>query len=302
MGTRSAVLLLTVAMNPNTTDMTKYTSGLLGLFVLLAMASCTDYEAEINKMANANMALQEELNQRERSVESLLLGLEAVQEDMRDISIREGLLEGRTISQSELAASPQELIMEDIALVDGLISKNKQRIEELELAVKNSNGKLYEFERVVANLKLDILDREEEILAFKDQLVAMEEDYAVLLEDYQAQSLLTSMQDEALHTAYFAYGSKEELQANDVVQKTGGVLGLGKTWELKDDFNKEYFTEVDIRTLDRIPISSEKVDMLSQHPSDAYELVTEDDLVTEIRITDADRFWSGSRYLAMMVD
>ena len=277
--------------------------SIVALSLVLALSSCADTEkAEIKRLAEVNKSLEAELESRSQSVESLLQGLEIVQEDMRDISIREGLLEGKTVSAAELARSPQEQIMEDIGLVDGLIQKSRDRIEALEMKVKRSDGKLYEFERVVANLKLDLLDKENDLVIFKENLVAMEENYATLLEDYQAQSILAGMQDIALHRAYFAYGSKEELIEGEVVQKTGGVLGVGKTWELKDDFNKEYFTEVDIRSVDRIPLSSEKVELLSQHPVDTYELVLENKLVKELRITDADRFWSGSRYLAMMVE
>jgi hypothetical protein len=277
--------------------------SIVALSMVLALSSCADIEnAEIKRLSEVNKSLEAELESRSQSVESLLQGLEIVQEDMRDISIREGLLEGKTVSEAELARSPQEQIMEDIGLVDGLIQKSRDRIEALEMKVKRSDGKLYEFERVIANLKLDLLDKENDLVIFKENLVAMEENYATLLEDYQAQSILTGMQDIALHRAYFAYGSKDELIEGEVVQKTGGVLGVGKTWELKDDFNKEYFTEVDIRTIDRIPLSSEKVELLSQHPNDAYELVMENKLVKELRITDADRFWSGSRYLAMMVE
>lgn len=276
---------------------------IVSFIALIAFTACGEAgKAEVENLKSANTALQEELESRNRSVQSLLSGLEAVQVDLRDISIREGLLEGKTVSEAELARSPQEQIIEDIGLVDGLIQKNRDRIEALELTVKRSDGKLYEFARIVANLKLDILDKEKDLMTFKENLIAMEENYAALLDDYQAQTLLAGMQDVALHRAYFAYGSKSELVEGDVVQKTGGVLGIGKTWELKDDFNKDYFTEVDIRSVDRIPLSTEKVEMLSQHPEDAYELIVEDKLVKELRITDADRFWSGSRYLAMMVE
>ncbi len=273
------------------------------VLILLFLNSCSTAESdEVLRLMEANAQLEDELESREQSVESLLTGLEAVQVDMRDISMREGLLEDMTVSEAELARSPQQQIMEDIGLVDGLIRKNRNRIEELELKVKSADGRLYEFDRIVANLKLDLLDKEKGLNLFKENLVAMEENYATLLDDYQAQTIVTGMQDEALHRAYFAYGSKDELLQGEVMQKSGGVVGLGKTWELKPDFNKDYFTEVDIRTVDRIPLSAKKVEFLSKHPKDAYELISENKIVKELRIIDANRFWAGSRYLAMMVE
>lgn len=273
------------------------------VLILFTLNSCSTTESDaVLKLKAANAELVGEIESRDRSVENLLVGLEAVQLDMRDISIREGLLKGMTVSEAELARSPQQQIMEDIGLVDGLIRKNRNRIEELELLVKRSDGKLYEFDRIVANLKIELLDKEKDLNLFKENLAAMEENYATLLDDYQAQTILASMQDEALHRAYFAYGSKREMLEGKVMQKSGGVVGIGKTWELRPDFNKGYFTEVDIRTVDRIPLAAKKVDFLSKHPDDTYELIVEDKIVKELRITDPNRFWAGSRYLALMVE
>jgi hypothetical protein len=268
--------------------------------IVLLMVSCGNEEAE--RLQSINEELKDEMRSKEEAVKDLLAGLEGVQEDLREITQREDLLGGMTVNNAELARSPQLQIMEDISLVDGLIKRNQSKINNLELRVKGSQGKLYEFERVVSNLKLDLLDKESEMNLLKSSLIELEEDYVGLLSDYNEQLLISSIQDKALHEAYFAYGSKQELQEMDVADKEGGILGLGSSWKLKDDFNKDYFTAVDIRQVNRIPMESSDVKIISTHPADAYELVIEEDTVKELLITDSDRFWKTSKYLAVIVD
>ena len=40
--------------------------------------------------------------------------------------------------------------------------------------------------------------------------------------------------------------SVKELKENNVITKEGGIIGLGKTTKLSSDFNKEYFTKINI--------------------------------------------------------
>lgn len=268
--------------------------------MMVLLTACSN--EEVARLESVNQELKEEMLAKEEVVTDFIKGLESIQYDLRDITEREDLLGGLTVNDAELARSPQQEIMEDIALIDGLIKRNLGRITELELKVKGSEGRLYEFERVVANLKMDVLDKDAQIQVIKRSLIELEEDYADLLGEYNEQILISSIQDEALHEGYFAYGSKEELVEMQVAQKEGGILGIGATWKLRDDFNKEYFTEVDIRQVNRIPLGSEEVEILSNHPVDTYELVMEEERVKELLITDADRFWELTKYLAMVID
>ncbi|NNC84098.1 MAG: hypothetical protein HKN79_11025 [Flavobacteriales bacterium] len=278
--------------------MMKYTA-ILGVMIALILSSCSNEEVE--QLQGVNEQLKEQMRQKELAIEDLVGGLESIQMDLRDITQREQLLDGLTVGDSDLSDSPQQSIIDDIALVDGLIKKNQEKIQSLELKLKTSNGQLYEFERLVANLKMDLLDRQKEIEDFKVRLVELEEGYADLLDEYNEQLLISSMQDSELHKAYFAYGSKRELEEMHVAEKQGGVLGLGSTWKLKDDFNKEYFTELDIREVQRLPLESDDVELISAHPTESYELIMDGKQYKEIFITDPGEFWSGTRYLAVAV-
>lgn len=277
---------------------------IIGLGIVAILSSCKQAEEseEFKLLQAEKIELEQKLANQELAVSDFTEGMAAIQGSLREITIREDLLSGTVIDDAEMAKSPKEQIIRDISLVDALIKKNHEKIAALEAKMKGKNGKIFEFEKIVANLKLDLLEKEKSINSLKESLVAIEASYAQLFEEYQAQKMVSGMQDQALHKVWFAYGSKKELEEMNVIAKEGGVLGLGATYTLKDDFNKEYFTEMDDRELNRIPLNATKVRMVSTHPDSSYELQKSGKTFTELLITDPTKFWSGSKYLVILVE
>ena len=76
-------------------------------------------------------------------------------------------------------------------------------------------------------------------------------------------------QDEALNTVYYALGTNKELKEQKIVEG-GGLFSSKKVME--GEFNKNYFTAVDMRKLHDIPFDSKKAKLLTNHPEGTYEL------------------------------
>ena len=71
---------------------------------------------------------------------------------------------------------------------------------------------------------------------------------------------------------------------------------------LKDnDFNKDYFTEIDIRKDKEIKLYSKRAQLLTTHPAGSYEMVKDDKEQITLKITNPNQFWSVSRYLVIQV-
>ena len=109
------------------------------------------------------------------------------------------------------------------------------------------------------------------------------------------------MQQIEINTAYFAIGSEKSLIEDGLVNKEGGFLGFGKTSELDPDATKDKFNEIDIRTTDRLIIDAEKVSLITEHPSNSYEIVKEGDVVKYLDIKNPEKFWKISKYLVVAV-
>ena len=100
-------------------------------------------------------------------------------------------------------------------------------------------------------------------------------------------------QDKSLNAAWFVFGTKSELKAQKILQ-SGDVLKSA-------DFNKDYFTQIDIRTTKEIKLYSKRAELLTTHPTGSYELVKDDKGQLTLKITNPAEFWSVSRYLVIQV-
>ncbi|MEQ9231517.1 MAG: hypothetical protein RIF46_12610, partial [Cyclobacteriaceae bacterium] len=108
-------------------------------------------------------------------------------------------------------------------------------------------------------------------------------------------------QDLKSHTAFIAIGSKDELEKQQLIKKEGGFLGLGKSTQLADNAVVENFTEVDIRSTDKLYLDASKVDVVTEHPSSSFRLVSDGDNISHIEITDPAEFWKLSNYLVIAI-
>ena len=68
-----------------------------------------------------------------------------------------------------------------------------------------------------------------------------------------------------------------------------------------DDFNKDYFTKIDIRVTKVIKLYSKKAELKTSHPAGSYTLDKDAQGQYTLRITNPQSFWSVSRYLVIVV-
>src|SRR5205085_12548137 len=117
-----------------------------------------------------------------------------------------------------------------------------------------------------------------------------------------AQSQTISDQTTSLHTAYYVVGKSKDLQTMKVIDKTGGLLGIGKTSKLSQNFDNNKFTRIDYVQTNTIPVDSKDAKIITTHPADSYKMNKEKDKVVSISITNAEKFWSASKYLVVIKD
>ena len=65
--------------------------------------------------------------------------------------------------------------------------------------------------------------------------------------------------------------------------------------------NKDYFTQIDIRTTKEIKLYSKDADILTTHPAGTYALEKDDKGQLVLKITKPAEFWSVSKYLVIQV-
>jgi hypothetical protein len=70
---------------------------------------------------------------------------------------------------------------------------------------------------------------------------------------------------------------------------------------LQNNFNRDYFTKIDIRVDKEIRLYSRSAKILTAHPASSYMLTQDANKQYILRISNPQLFWSTSKYLVVMV-
>ena len=278
-------------------------SGLL----ILNLFSCKTNVEEVERLQEENQLLKDQLETNIENVEAYFNDLNQIEENLRIIKEREDMITGEATGGLELGISQQDRINQDIFVIGELMEKNRELIANLNNRIRNSDQRIAGFEQMVTRLNQTIEEKEIEILMLRDQLAQMNLQVDVLIarvdtleQESERKSRLLQEQTLEMNAAWFAIGSRRELIDNDIISREGGFLGIGRTNRLKTDFNKDFFTRIDITRDFDITIIGENPELISSHPSNSYQFVSEDD-ETILRINDPDRFWGATRYLIIQI-
>ena len=113
------------------------------------------------------------------------------------------------------------------------------------------------------------------------------------------QSAIIASQDMALNEVRYVYANSNQLREHNII--SGGGL-FSKTKVMEGDFDVDFFTTADQRTLTTIFLESKKAKILTKHPQESYELVKDAEGFYTLNITNPGSFWSLSRYLVVEIN
>ena len=250
-------------------------------------------------------SLQRIINEKDMELDDILGTFNEVQEGIRKINEAEGRV---TIAEgSPESASTKEIIRENLEFIQNAMQHNRELIAQLQEKLKNSSIKATKMQKTIESLQAQIetqaarIQELEASLAEKDALIEVQgnaiaglsNDVASLTEENRSKTEKVQQQDKELNTAWFVFGTKDELKEQKILTK-GDVLKSG-------DFNKDYFTKIDIRYDKDLKFYSKSAQLLSTHPVGSYQLTKDKEGQYELHITDPQKFWSVSKYLVVQV-
>lgn len=278
------------------------------LFVCAAiLASCDGFKGGSKDLKAENDSLLMELNQRNAELDDMMGTFNEVQEGFRKINAAESRVDLQRGTITENSASAKQQIASDIEFISKQMEENKAQIAKLQAQLKNSNYNSSQMKKAVEALTAELNAKQQRIEELQTELASkniriQELDAAVsdlsvaketLAAENEAKAKTVAEQEKSLNAAWFVFGTKSELKAQKIIQ-SGDVLKSA-------DFNKDYFTQIDIRTTKEIKLYSKRADLLTTHPAGSYELVKDDKGQLTLKITNPTEFWSVSRYLVIQV-
>ncbi len=276
---------------------------LLAVACAAIFGACDNMGKRQQQLEAQNDSLRAELSKSNAELEDIMQSVNNIQEGFRLISEAEGRVE----AVSEGGLSSAEKLKADMAFIANTMKSNREQIEELQKKLKNSNYASAQLKKTVEALTAELAQKakaleelQAELAAKNIRIAELDETVAGLQGNVQelqaenaAQERTLDAQDKALNAAWFVYGTKSELKEQKILQG-GDVLK-------NDDFNKDYFTQIDIRKDKEIKLYAKSAKLLTTHPDGSYVLAKDSKGQYILRITNPTDFWSVSRYLVIQV-
>ncbi len=279
--------------------------------ITLIIVGCDNREEELQKeleqLKAQQMEMEQQLSGKDSSLAEFIHTFNEIQDNIRAIKEKENIV-NVNVSNGETDVDDKEQLAKDLQWINQLLEENKKKINYLASKLKKSNNSLNkankeiaELNKFIENLTAQIQEKDAQIAELQQRLLQSDEELRFLFEQYNARVIELDSTIQELNKAYYCIGTFKELKENGVLTKEGGFIGLGKIAKLKDDFNKDYFTEINIEEENVIPLMVKDVKIITTHPKDSYEIERNDDQVKAIKITDPKQFWSVSKYLVLQV-
>lgn len=269
-----------------------------------ALASCTNVKRE-KELASQNDSLTIALNEKNVALEQAMQAIANIQEGFRAINEAEGRVSIQ--SHSSEGITDANRLKEDILFIQQRMETNRRQIEALEKKLKAGGTEMAAMRKVLANLQLELKEKVESIAALQNELarkniriaeldsavVMLTGDVNTLQEITDVQQEVIEQQIDQLNTAWYVYGTSKELKEQNILNK-GEVL-------TSTEFNKNYFTQIDIRDDQVFPLYAKHAKLLTTHPAGSYEFAKDEEKLLTLNVLDAEAFWSVSRYMVIQV-
>ena len=283
----------------------------------LTLASC-DQKSATNPAMIQNDSLRSVIEARDKEINDMLGTLNEIQEGFRVINEAEDRV---TVAQpGENGSSQSAVVKENVQFIAQRMAENRELIKKLQQQLRETGFKGEQMKKALDHLTVQLAEKDKELQQLRADLESknihiaeldktitnLNEDVATLTTEKEnlttekenltaenaSKAQTISTQDAQLNTAWYAFGTKKELKAQNVLSK-GDVL--------RSSFNKGYFTKIDIRVEKEFKLYSKSVKVLTSHPSNSYNLSKDVNGQYVLRVTDPNTIWSTSKYLVVQV-
>ena len=277
----------------------------LASLCLAALVGCQDNKSKVDGAVTAERdSLNKVIAQKDNEINDIMSTFNQIEEGLREIGEAEGRI---SVARDGEGASRTQRIAENMQFIQQTMQQNRELIDKLRMQLRESSINGEQLKKTIESLALQLEEKDKELQQLRAELDA--KDIHIMDLDEKIANLNTNVsnlssesakktetinaQDKQLHSAWFVFGTKKELKQQQIL-KDGKVL--------QGNFNKEYFTKVDIRVDKEIKLYSRSAKMLTSHPSSSYTLQRDANKQYVLRITDPHLFWSTSKYLVILVD
>lgn len=284
--------------------MKKLLSVTLIAILSLAFVGCqgNKQSAESADAAQSD-SLRQVISQKDNEINDMMGTLNEIQDGFNEINAAENRV---TIAKGGEGANKEQQIRENIQFIAKTMKHNRELIAKLRNQLKQSSVKGDALKNTLESLSKQLEEKDKQLQQMRAELDAKdihinELDEAInnlhtnvnnLANESSKKSQVINSQDKQLNTAWFVFGTRKELKEQRIIE--GDKV-------LQSNFNKNYFTKIDIRVDKEIKLYSKYAKLLTMHPSSSYLLQRDANKQYTLKITNPEIFWSTSKYLVILV-
>ena len=271
----------------------------------LTVVSCNQDKASKADLAMIQQrdSLEQIIAQKDNEINDMMTTLSDIEEGFREITEAQDRV---TLAKQGEGTNTRQRIAENVQFIQSVMKQNKELINKLKQQVRESSVKSEQLKKLIDQLTSQMEEKDKQLAALREELdkkdihiAELDEQVAdlntnvtQLKEETTQKSQTISNQDKQLNTAWFVFGTAKELKEQNILD--GGEV-------LRSNFNKEYFTKIDIRIDKEIKLYSKSAKIKTAHPESSYTLYRDANKQYVLRINDPQAFWSTSKYLVVLV-
>ena len=271
--------------------------------LVVFLGSCNNKEAQQSPNSTQTDSLSKIIEQKDNELNDMMGTLNEIQAGFREINEADNRV---TIAKDGEGTNKKAQIRENIKFISERMARNRELIKKLQEQLRTSSIKGDQFKTTIDNLTKQLQEKDQQLQQLRAELDAkdihiseldetinnLNTDVSNLKTESEDKSKTISSQDRQLNTAWYVFGTKKELREQRILDGSKVMRG---------NFNKNYFTKIDIRDTREIKLYSKSAEIKTVHPSGSYTLERDANKQYVLRITNPQNFWSTSKYLVIVV-
>ncbi|MEJ8769063.1 Cbp1 family collagen-binding glycoprotein adhesin [Prevotella sp. HCN-7019] len=275
----------------------------IGLTLITFMGCKDDRKVADVAGFSQNDSLQKIIAQKDNEINDIMETFNQIEAGFKEINEAENRV---SLMKDGEGASRRQQLVENVQFISATMKENRALIDKLRRQLRESSVKSDNLKKTIENLVAELEEKDNQLqqlraeldaknihIAELDQTISgLNDNVSNLKTESSQKSATIQAQDKQLNTAWFVFGTKKELKEQRIID--GDRV-------LESNFNKSYFTKIDIRVEKEIKLYSKYAKILTMHPSDSYTLQKDANKQYVLRITNPQIFWSTSKYLVILV-
>lgn len=253
--------------------------------------------------SKANKALIQEKEDLHALYESSSAMISEIQESLDAMELD---LSGHLFTESEFAdggaENRRDRIVNSIANMRDQIEADKKKIAQLEAQLANSRTQMRGVQETLNRLKASLADKEQIMEELQERMGVLNE--TLETERRSSQQEIAKIEQAVIEREqeideikriesqiYYTVGTRKQLMDNKVIDRKGGLLGIGRVTLVKKTIDAMNFSEINLLDTQeiRFPATKKGYSILSNHIATTYT-VEKDGSEYVLKVTDTENF------------